>query len=127
MATDWLLEQSNISHDLSAEGVTFVFIRPGKGAYDPVQGEYEQTEAQTFEAHGIEKMIKASKSSSGEMWFKGLPVEEGDLMLLLDCSTYKAELEDLVTINGEDWAVKGQTALRPGSIDLIRYVVIRRV
>lgn len=125
MATNWTQEQQNIYNDLSKEGVMFTFTRSGKGAFDPVSGEYATGTDFTFNAPGIEKMYNY-KTSYAQSFLQQTTVQAGDKVLLLACDNNEIQLEDTVLVKGVPWAVVAFTPLSPGSIDLLRYVLIRR-
>lgn len=125
MATNWTQEQKNIFDGLVNDGVMFTFVRPGKGDFDPVSGEYATGTDVTFQAPGIEKMYNY-KTSYAQSFLLQTTVQAGDKVLLLACGSTDIELQDTVLVNGVAWVVTALTPLSPGGVDLMRYVLIRR-
>ena len=125
MATNWTQEQKNIFDGLVNDGVMFTFVRPGKGDFDPVSGEYAAADDVTFQAPGIEKMYNY-KTSYAQSFLLQTTVQAGDKVLLLACGSTDIELQDTVLVNDVPWAVIALTPLSPGGVDLMRYVLIRR-
>lgn len=125
MATNWTQEQKNIFDGLVNDGVMFTFVRPGKGDFDPVSGEYAAADEVTFQVPGIEKMYN-NKTSYAQSWQQQTTVQMGDKVLMLACNENDIQLQDTVYINGIAWVVIAYTPLSPGSVDLLRYVLVRR-
>lgn len=126
MAEDWQKMQADITSDLRKDGVEFTFTRKPESEYDPEIGSYlpiSDNQMQEFKAYGI---IKSLGSSQNALWLAGTTVENGDKMLLVDCSTYKPQLEDSTELYNEIYTIKAIGIIEPGIIPLIQYLLIRK-
>lgn len=125
MAEDWLATQQSITADLMNEGTSFIFRRKIEAEYDPIAGVYADSGERVFTSHGI-FTSSGMNPPTAFMWQTEATVEQGDIILLLDCAAYSAQLGDLVKIDGVDWFVKSYAPLRPGGVPLLQYVLIKR-
>lgn len=124
MAEDWFATQQDVTADLVNEGTSFTFRRRADLNYDPIEGAYNDSTEQSFVLHGIFTSYGLNPPAS-VIWQPETTVENGDTVLLLDCSEL-IRIGDIVEIDGDDWLVKSPSVLRPGGTPLLQYVLIKR-
>lgn len=125
----WAAMQAEVTADLVKEGVSFV-IRRRMQKFDPIAGQYlsDPQDFLHFTAFGLLKSAGSGFSSSvySVAWQKDSMVQRGDKVVLLECSTYSPQLEDEFLLQQEIWKVKGISALAPGGVDILQYVLLRK-
>lgn len=130
MAEDWLATRADITADLRNDGTEFTIRRRPEAVYDPISGQYLPTgEEQKFTAYGIFKSISTSSLYStnyGFAWQQDVTIQRSDKIVLIDCSTYDPELEDIFVLPSGEYSVKGWSLLEPGGVALLQYILLRK-
>ncbi len=122
MPWDWTREQAEIYAELQREGQAFIFARRITKSFDPAEGT-AAFEIEKFEAPGLVRRLTAGRD---HYFAADTTILQGDTMLLLAGGTYEPAVGDDVTMGAETFAVKAFSALEPGGVPLLWYVLLRR-
>lgn len=122
MPWDWTREQAEIYAELATEGQTFTFTRRVTVEFDPVSGT-AAVEIINFQAPGLVRRLTAGQD---HYFAADTTILQGDTMLLLAGGSYEPAIGDDVTMNAEAFAVKAFSALEPGGVPLLWYVLLGR-
>lgn len=128
MAENWQALQTDIANDLRNDGQAFVFVRPGRGEYDPIKGQYAEAVEEQFTAYGIFKSLGTLGISSmySFAWQQETSIRTGDKVLLLDGAGYTPQAGDFLVFNDQKWSVVSWAFLDPSGLPLLLYLLVRR-
>lgn len=107
-------------------GAEFIFERPPKGVYDPLEGRAvipPGRQAESFRVRGV----LLSSGPGDALWLAGATIESGDRFLLCDCAKYQPRLEDALLLPEGEYRVKAFSTIEPKGVALARRIHLRRV
>lgn len=131
MGEDWLQEQQDIYDGLMEDGVLFSISRQSEQAKpDPITGDIPVIDDTTFYAPGMLKMATSNDINKWTNWIggEGSLVQQDSQILITAAKTYEQPaLDDRVLIDGRVYVIRGFAQLKPATVPLLNYLVVREI